>query len=320
MDLSTDITTTIIPWLLGGLIALIALSSVLTIYAWRESKRSPYYFLRRQAEQQMQTYSLTTVGLLMGLLFVGTYAWQTPQDSTMRVAMITNAKPAPALLSNATSNNRPQSDGRVTLNPVTTSNEPTTAVPEIVVLRGANSAELSLASLRELNDLQIGDPLRTPLSEGDEELNVAIDAEIISDDSSSSEATLPPEFSGLAWTAERTSDTNITPLVFSNEVDNDLNPLNPSRLFQQGSYTIYATFDYAGMRDGMSWSWVWKYDGQIISGGHELWSYGDEGPGYVFLNPEEGFDPGQYVVEIWVNEELVTQANLFVTVDAAANN
>lgn len=330
MDLSTDITTTIIPWLLGGLIALAALSSALTIYSWRESKRSPYYFLRRQAEQQMQTYSLTTIGLLVGLLFVGTYAWQGPQDSTMRVALIDNAKPT-LVANNVTQS---QNNERLTNTPSmsaeeqTVSNTINTAVPEIVVLRGANSAELSLASLRELSEVQANNALSTDLLEDD----TAVDAVSLDETDESAEngealesnkaeeTTLPPEFTGISWSTEISTDTNIGPLVFSNDVDDDLLATNPSRLFKEGFYTIYATFEYAGMNDGMSWSWVWRYNGQVINGGHELWSYGDEGPGYVFLNPQEGFSPGEYVVEIWVNEELATQANLFVTVDTAANN
>ncbi len=328
MDLSTDITTTIIPWLLGGLIALAALSSALTIYSWRESKRSPYYFLRRQAEQQMQTYSLTTIGLLVGLLFVGTYAWQGPQDTTMRVALIDNAKPT--LVANSVnqlpSNERLASAPAMEANEQTVSNTPNTAVPEIVVLRGANSAELSLASLRELGESQPNGAVSVNLDDTavdalslDETVETEENGEAL-ELKESAEAALPPEFSGLSWSTELSPDTDISPLIFSNDVDADLRATNPSRLFKEGSYTIYATFEYAGMNDGMSWSWVWRFNGQVISGGHELWNYGDEGPGYVFLNPEEGFSPGEYVVEIWVNEELTTQANLFVTVDTAANN
>jgi hypothetical protein len=316
--LSTDITSTIIPWLLGGLAGLTALSLTLTTYSWRESKRSPYYFLRRQAEQQMQSYSLITVVLLVGMLFVGTYAWQAPQDSTVRMVQIDNAKPV--LLSNSQ-----QDSEMVSLtNPVTGNGlASNTAVPEAVVLRGNSTEELYQASLRTLTDLQMsGEPLGLDLDTTTD--NITNTLSLTTTNALPPTATqtlaLPPEYAGLRWSSELSDDTIITPLVFSDVVDDDLQPLNPSRLYQQGFFTIYATFAYEGMADGLSWSWVWRRDGQPISGGHELWSYGDEGPGYVYLAPPEGFSPGQYTVEIWVNETLMTQGNLFVTTDAAAAN
>lgn len=333
MTLSTDITTTIIPWLLGGLLALTALSSALTIYSWRESKRSPYYFLRRQAEQQMQTYSLTTIGLLIGMLFVGTYAWQGPQDTTLRVALIDNAKPA--LIAEAATDSLANST-TITDVPLSRNSSPLTdtmtdsveavaedtAVPESVVLEGNTFAELASASSQNLSDRQINDTPTAALDDTAVELDVAEPAAdvALNADEANLEASLPPEYMGLDWDVDMDDNTTISELTFSDDVDGDLRPTNPSRLFEEGFYTIYATFDYEGMADGMSWSWVWRRDGQVINGGHELWSYGDDGPGYVFLNPQEGFSPGQYVVEVWVNEELMTQANLFVTADAAANN
>lgn len=59
----------------------------------------------------------------------------------------------------------------------------------------------------------------------------------------------------------------------------------------------------------MAWSWVWRHNGQVIDGGNELWAYGDEGPGYIYLNPEEGFAEGRYSLEVWVNGELLGQAS-----------
>jgi hypothetical protein len=35
------------------------------IKAWRDMKRSPYFFLRRQAEKQLQSYAATSVVLVL---------------------------------------------------------------------------------------------------------------------------------------------------------------------------------------------------------------------------------------------------------------
>jgi hypothetical protein len=267
----------------------------------------------------MQTYSLTTIGLLVGVLFVGTYAWQGPQDTTLRVALIENAKPLLVNIPATTSSLTMPSTAGNTPERLTAAEADNT--PDVVDLEGANSAELSLASLRQLSDLQITEATTAALDD------TAVD-DVQLDDASATdieiepnlEPSLPPEYTGLDWTVDLTAETNISELSFSDAVDDDLNALSPSRLFEEGFFTIYATFDYDQMEDGMTWSWVWRRDGQVINGGHEIWDYGNEGPGYVFLNPQEGFRPGQYVVEVWVNEELMTTANLFVTSDNAANN
>jgi hypothetical protein len=59
--------------------------------------------------------------------------------------------------------------------------------------------------------------------------------------------------------------------------------------------------------DGLAWAWVWRHNGKVIDGGNELWAYGDEGPGYIYLSPEEGFLEGNYTLEIWVNGQLLSQ-------------
>ena len=131
---------------------------------------------------------------------------------------------------------------------------------------------------------------------------------------------LPPEYDQYSPTAEVTPTTNIGQLQFSTKIDEfELIALSPERVFEEGAYTIYATFDYVDMADGLVWSWVWRRDGQVVSGGNELWVYGDEGPGYVYFNPREGFSSGEYSLEIWVNGNLLNQANLFITNDIAAS-
>lgn len=133
--------------------------------------------------------------------------------------------------------------------------------------------------------------------------------------------TLPDEFDRFAPTADLKETTDIGTLLFSTKIDDEYEALNPETIFAEGNYTIYATFGYEEMQDGMVWSWVWRRDGEVVSGGNEVWVYGDEGPGYVFYNPEEGFSDGEYTLEVWVNGELFTQSDMLInTAAAAANN
>lgn len=134
-------------------------------------------------------------------------------------------------------------------------------------------------------------------------------------------ATLPEEFDRFLPTAELGEDSDLGTVTFSSEITDNYEAVEPQEIFPQGFYTLYATFSYEGLADGMVWSWVWRHNGDILEGGNEVWQYGDEGPGYIYLNPEEGFDAGRYSLEVWVNGELMTQSTAVMnSVGVSANN
>lgn len=132
--------------------------------------------------------------------------------------------------------------------------------------------------------------------------------------------TLPEEFDRFDPTAKLNEDTYLSSLTFSTKIDDDYQAVNPASIFEVGYYTLYATFDYEGMADGMEWAWVWRYEGDVVDGGNELWAYGDDGPGYIYFGPEEGFNAGDYSLEVWVNGELFTQANITMSGTALSGN
>jgi hypothetical protein len=273
---------TIIPWLLGGLLALVLLTLSITLKAWREAKRSPYFFLRIQAAKQMQRYALITLGLIVLTLATTAYAWQVPEDPSPRSALIKHAKgPLPAGL-----------DQRAPAGAGLDSGE--AAAPERieVSMSPASGAELEIVSV--------------PLA--------AQETDLVTQ-----RPRLPAQFDQLEPTAAIAPDTRIGELSFSTEITGNYEPVAPDRRFINGYFTLYATFAYEGMKDGMVWSWVWRHNGEVLDGGNQVWSYGDEGPGYIYLRPEEGFGLGSYVLEIWVNRELMGQANFVVGDGVAAN-
>jgi hypothetical protein len=121
--------------------------------------------------------------------------------------------------------------------------------------------------------------------------------------------TLPAAYDRFEPTVELQPDTKFGTVVLSSTVTDEYDAIDPGNVFGEGFYTLYATFDYEGMADGMAWAWVWRFNGEVIDGGNELWAYGDEGPGYIYLSPEEGFGEGQYTLDVWVNGELMGQAS-----------
>lgn len=131
---------------------------------------------------------------------------------------------------------------------------------------------------------------------------------------------LPAEFDRVEPTASLLDTTEIGTVAFSTDINEEYQALNPEKIFAEGNYTIYATFAYEEMQDGMVWSWVWRRDGEVVSGGNEMWNYGDDGPGYVYYNPEEGFSNGEYTLEIWINRELFVQSDMIINTAAANAN
>ncbi len=76
---------------------------------------------------------------------------------------------------------------------------------------------------------------------------------------------------------------------------------------------LAATFQHNAMEPGMSWSWVWRLNDELIGGGNELWSYnGNEPRGVIHLLPET-VGAGEYILELWVNGEKMSSAVLNVT-------
>jgi len=225
--------------------------------------------MRRQAEKRLQTYSATSLGLIVITIITGALTLQAQPPAASLVAVLSDAKPAAA--------------------DVVALVEETAALDAEFV---AESSELpQFISTSDENPLGIAD------------VNSLLTAA----------STLPEEYDRFEPTAELTEATNLGELLFSTKISDDYTAVDPANVFAIGDYTLYATFDYEGMADGMEWAWIWRYEGELVDGGNELWAYGDDGPGYIYYGPEEGFRAGEYTLEVWVNGELFTRERITVT-------
>lgn len=251
MDLiqQTGIGYMVSNWVLLGLAATFAVAFALTAKSWREARRSPYYFQRKQALQQMQSYSIVSLVLMMATIAVVTYAWSPAILSTPRTALLTNAKP------------------------------------------------LNIA------------PARLTVSDN------AIQA--ISDIARNTVAAIPTQFSQLTPDSPLSLESGLDNVIFASGINDNYEPVGVHAIFGEGDFTLYATFDYSQMDDGMTWAWVWRQNGELVSGGEQTWDYGSEGPGYVFLQPEEGFVEGDYSLELYVNGELQTTSEVEISASVA---
>lgn len=243
-------------------------------------KRSPFFFMRQQAQKRLQTYSLVTTVLILVTVFSGGFLLQPGTvDTAVRFATITNAKPV--------------------------SDE----VRSLVESNTSPTIELLTENGISLDELATSGTLR--------------DDEVVADnpaDLLTQVLTLPVEFDRYEATADLTDSTTIGELAFSTKISTEYTAVDATDIFPEGAYTIYATFDYDAMQDGMVWAWVWRRNGKVVSGGNEQWNYGQDGPGYIYYNPEEGFSFGNYTLEVWVNGELFAQSEIVINTAAATAN
>lgn len=187
-------------------------------------------------------------------------------------------------------------------------------VPEIVEeVEAPSVVETVDESISTVDVLPFESPLESPENS---QLVTLIDQPLIAE-----KITLPETYDRFEAQVALNDISNLGTLSFSTEVSEEYEAVEPRQLFAEGFYTLYATFDYAGLDDGMVWSWIWRRDGDILEGGNEVWAYGQEGPGYIFFNPEEGFQAGQYSLDIWVNGELMAQSAVVMNnASISANN
>jgi hypothetical protein len=268
-----QLSGTVAPWLVGGFVILAVAMLAQTLRAWREAKRSPYFFLRIQAQKRLRQYSSASLAMILLASATAAYGWDAPKDETPRTAILVNNKP--------------------------------------VAAASEQSSDQVAQTVDQPAPVLILDPTSSLIDR-------PAPATTTTDESETNELALPTEFNQLSPNASLQDDTTLGAVAFSTAVTERYEAVNPGRTFGEGYFTLYATFAYDGMEDGLVWSWVWMRDGEVVSGGNEMWRYGNDGPGYVYLNPEEGFAAGQYQLGIWINGNLMAEGTFLVTTSAAS--
>jgi len=138
--------------------------------------------------------------------------------------------------------------------------------------------------------------------------------------------TPPPPSPTLTPTPSPTSTPTPTPRpttpVFS-DLTIALGMLSPTEPFLVGNEfdwntkAIYAVFDYAGMRDGLTWSVVWTRNGEETARENHLWDVERDGSSgtrwAAYFNPEGTvLRGGDYTVSIYIEDRLQTEASFHI--------
>ncbi len=104
------------------------------------------------------------------------------------------------------------------------------------------------------------------------------------------------------------ADATINITAISSDISTGLVPINPGTQFAVGIPRVYFFLQFENMADGMSWSRVLTRDGDVIRSESESWERGESGTAYYWFAAQGGWPTGQYEIQFFVGDTLLTTA------------
>ncbi len=123
---------------------------------------------------------------------------------------------------------------------------------------------------------------------------------------------------GRAASVGRRTTASISGVEFGDAVNRQGKVTRPLTTFPSGATDIYASFDYSGFRNGQTFAFEWKIDGERAYADAIAWSEGANGTTWLHLYSDEGLPDGLYTVEMRLDGVLLHTGA--VTVGAAGNS
>jgi hypothetical protein len=103
------------------------------------------------------------------------------------------------------------------------------------------------------------------------------------------------------------ADASITITSIASGITTLLAPVDAGTEFPIGTPRIYVFYAYSNMANGMSWAPALLRNGIIVFTESNLWEMGEQGKAYYQFNAQGGLAEGNYQVQFYFGEELVTQ-------------
>jgi len=102
---------------------------------------------------------------------------------------------------------------------------------------------------------------------------------------------------------EPESDAVFSAIQFSNSLNSDLQPVDPSLEFTNPVGHLYGAYSYNNMSDGVQWTALWYWEGELVYYETSIWEGGTGGYGYSDWNPSsDQWQPGVYEVQLFIGE------------------
>ncbi|MEZ4707206.1 MAG: trypsin-like peptidase domain-containing protein [Caldilineaceae bacterium] len=103
-----------------------------------------------------------------------------------------------------------------------------------------------------------------------------------------------------------------TNLVFSDQVARDGRPINPTAMLSGERKQVFASFEFAGMENGVDWGQAWAIDGKTALQDAGKWSDGESGRKTIVLSSRNDLPDGKYHLVLTVGKQVLAQGEVTV--------
>lgn len=94
--------------------------------------------------------------------------------------------------------------------------------------------------------------------------------------------------------------------AISSEISASRTPANAGETFSAGIPRVYVWFEFSDMVNGISWSRVLLWNGEVVRSESEVWTYGAESTAYHWFEAQGGWPAGQYEIRFYLGDKLVS--------------
>lgn len=126
---------------------------------------------------------------------------------------------------------------------------------------------------------------------------------------SATPTSVPPSPTPAGTPIPAPASVQMGPIAFASQVTDRREPTNPTTIFSDTVSRVYATFPYNGMRNGLTWTQIWYFNGAEFSRSEDNWEWGSADRSYVFTKP---VGAGDYRLELYVNDDLLASGEFTV--------
>ena len=91
-------------------------------------------------------------------------------------------------------------------------------------------------------------------------------------------------------------------------MNDDDEPVNPSKNIKQGITKLYGTFTFSGMEDGMKVVFRWDHNGKEFNSITRTWEHGQTGNYWVnayWVDPNKALPTGTWTLYVYMDGELM---------------
>lgn len=110
-------------------------------------------------------------------------------------------------------------------------------------------------------------------------------------------------------------------ITFALGATEDYDPIDPGDSFEGEVTEIHAIFEYSGLSPDFNWERVWYLDGNEMLRSEEAWSGAEAGVFDYFINAGgEALSPGEWLLELYVEGELLASDTFVIEAEAVAES